>query len=1288
MRFPHRTILAGLLTAFGISAPAASAAAVPTAAQVEFFESKIRPVLVAECYDCHGAKKAKGGLRLDSREGMLAGGDSGTLFVPGDPDKSLLIQSLAHATKEAELHMPKDGAKFDQATLRDFKEWIRQGAPDPRDKPAPVLSPEQSWEQALATRKQWWCFQPVKVSEPPMVKDTSWSQHPVDRFLLAKQESEGLRPAKAADAATLIRRVTYVLTGLPPTPEEIEAFQKAHAANADVALSALVDRLLASPAYGEAWARHWMDWVRYAESHGSEGDAAVPYAWRYRDYLIRAFNEDVRYPQLVKEAIAGDLLPQPRLNAKLGLNESALGIGQLRMVLHGFSPTDSLDEQVTFTDNQIDTVTKAFQALTVSCARCHNHKFDAISQADFYSLYGIFTSTRPAVIDVALPDVGKTQRDELTKLKGEIKKAVGTAWLAAAQGLPVTPLPPESPMPDGVLKRWDLTKQTWYGDGQGVKQGISRAGEFSVAVEGQGIIARVHPAGVFSDLISTKDRGVFMSEKFKNEGGKLWMRAAGGGNARSRYVVQNYPRTGTVHRAKDFKDPADERLAWRELDLQYWKGDDIYVQFATVSDLPAETKLDARSWFGVTEVVVTKGGPPPAKPIGGNPVEAVTAWMNGTITNAQAELLDSLLEGGKLPNDAKAIPAAASLLARYREVEAALPQPTRAPGVLEADGHDAPMFVRGDHKQPAALVPRRFLDGINPTPYHANNSGRLELAQSLVDPSNPLTSRVIVNRLWHHIFGRGLVSTPDNFGRLGDPPTHPELLDYLAARFAREGGSIKDAIKLLVTSKAFQLDSQASPEAAAKDPLNKLLSHFSVRRLEAEAIRDSILALSGKLEPTMYGESVGGGDTRRSVYVKVIRNSLDDFLTVFDAPVPSSTRGSRDSTNVPAQSLAMLNDPKVLNWANAWGLRTFKDNSISTEEDRVRRMFRQAFGRDATTDEVKQCLVFLGSSSTANQQQLADLTSMEGELVTLRGAIEKVLSPVRTKLATERAGAEPEVALGKVPEPFAEWDFEDGPNDLKGQLPLTLEGGARIANGMLIMDGGKSLARSKLLPKTFQAKTLEAWVLLDDLEQAGGGVITVQDNRGDVFDSIVFGEKDPGCWVPGSDFHRRTKSLDGPTERDATARPVHIAITYDAKGKVVAYRDGQRYGKGYQSEGPPTFQEGKSEILLGCRHGAGGGNRTLRGKILRARLYDRALRPEDIEASRRVERTVVTERDVLDALDNEKRTEVRDWQTEADTLQKQINGLREQLNRTEGPQQNWQSLALALINLKEFIYLR
>jgi hypothetical protein len=374
-----------------------------------------------------------------------------------------------------------------------------------------------------------------------------------------------------------------------------------------------------------------MDWVRYAESYGSEGDPQIPYAYQYRDYLIRAFNDDVPYPQLVKEAIAGDLLPKPRL--KNGLNESAIGIAQLRMVLHGFSPVDSLDEMVTFTDNQIDTVTKAFQALTVSCARCHNHKFDAISQADFYALYGIFTSTHPAVIDVNAPGTGDAIRAELKRLKTQIKTTLIADWLKSN--------PPAATQTDPPRDSPGLGNFEW------LTQGMTKtkAGEFAITEEGM----RIYPGGYFSDLISSRDRAVLYSKRFENPGGSLWFRTAGNGGVKAKYVVQNYPRTGTIHKAAELKDTKDEQLNWRSLDLDFWKGDEIFLQITTAADLPAEFK-DGRSWFGLTDVAITKDKTPPVspKPSTASPHQLITAWQNDTLTDAQAEALNQLIQSSKL----------------------------------------------------------------------------------------------------------------------------------------------------------------------------------------------------------------------------------------------------------------------------------------------------------------------------------------------------------------------------------------------------------------------------------------------------------------------------------------------------------------------------------------------------------------------------------------------------------------------------------------------------------------
>ncbi len=1237
-----------------------------TPQQSEFFENRIRPVLAQDCYECHSeAGKKKGGLLLDSRLGWQRGGDSGDAIIVGDAGKSLIMQAIRH--EHEDLKMPKAGAKLDEKVIADFERWINEGAFDPRDK-APSreqYTADTSWSAVLERRKQWWAFQPVKPG------GTKSEGHPVDAFIEAKLGTAGLTQAPPAEVPTILRRLSYIITGLPPTPDEVGAFTIHD-------LPSTIDRLLASPRYGEKWARHWMDWVRYAETYGSEGDPAIPYAWRYRDYLIRAFNNDVPYPQMVREAVAGDLLPQPRIAD--GINESALGIAQLRMVLHGFSPTDTLDEMCTFTDNQIDVVSKAFQGLTVSCARCHNHKFDAISQTDFYSWFGIFSSTHPAVIDVNTPERGKAEREQLIKLKAQIKDVVAQAWLkSTAQSLHSENKSHVSGVSDKSHSP-DLRKDKWFTDGKAISQGLTNPGEFSIAIDGPKTIARIHPSGFFTDLVSTKERAVLISPTFKCEGGTLWMRSCGGGASRARYIVQNYPRTGTIHKAKEFKDPDDAKLIWRKLDLNYWKGDDIFIQCTTAADMPVETKLDDRSWFGINDLIITKSTEPPdashSSDESSSSHSLIAAWQTNTLTDAQAIALNDLLQQNKLPNP---IPEAAPLIAKYRELEAALPMPTRAPGVLEADARDAPLFIRGDHKQPGALVPRYFLDAIDPTPFKPVNSGRLQLAESLASKSNPLTARVMVNRIWHHVFGRGIVGTTDNFGRLGELPTHPELLDYLAQRFIDSGGSIKDMIRLLVSSKAFQLDDRAPTGAVEKDPDNKLLSHWTVRRLEAEAIRDSIITLTGKLDETLYGEPAGGGERRRSVYVNVNRNNLDDFLTVFDAPVPMSTRGRRDATNVPAQSLALLNSPRIKDWAMKWGER-----AQGTDDARIRRMFAEAFTREPTRDELAGCLSFVRQSGQAGEQERMELAKLEGRSKSLREKIEVVLEPIRTKLSGKIAP----VSLASLPEPLAEWDFEDGPQDLKGGLPLTLEGEARIDRGSLVLDGVKSLARSKPLSKPLNSKTLEAWVMLDDLDQRGGGVITVQDTRGVVFDSIVFGEKDPQCWVAGSNNFKRTQSLNGPTEREATQRAVHLAVVYEPGGKITGYRDGQPYGEGYKSDGPAAFEAGGSEVLIGCRHGGAGGNKMLHGRVLRARLYDRALKPEEIALSRKAEGASVSERDVMTKLSDEQRAEIGIWQQQLRALTSKTAPLREQVDHLEGADQAWGSLALSLINLKEFVYLK
>jgi len=1006
-----------LLLAFSAAA-AAHAALAP--ADVEFFENRIRPVLAQDCYECHRTGgKMKAGLALDHRAALLKGGDAGPAVVPGDTKNSLLLQAIRH--EHEDLAMPKAGAKLDAAVIADFERWVARGAPDPRDAPPTdaQVAAATDWPAVRARRMNWWSFQPIRDVVPP----AGDAPHPIDRFLAARRTALGLAAAPRADPATLARRLSFALTGLPP------------AANRHATFSDQVESLLASPHFGERWARHWMDWVRYADSHGSEGDPPIPHAWRYRDYLIRALNADVPYDQLVREHLAGDLLPAPRLDPALKLNESALGTAQLRMVLHGFAPTDALEELVRFTDDQINVVSKTFLGLTLSCARCHDHKFDPISQRDFTSWHGIFSSPAPALIAVDAPDAAEpAHRAALDATKEKLRAALAAAWLADADALAARLLTPDvatakliaaASKPDSALHpfflldrqhsadaalapwrrqfagiarhrdrtfphRWDLSRASdlapWRRDGPAV-QSPAPAGAFAVAPEGDRVLVGLYPAGTYSHLHSTKDRGLLLSPRVPlGQKYDLWLRVSGEGGSFARYAVRNYPRQGTVFPVQALVGTAPR---WIKLPLDYWQGDSIHLEFSTAADQPVVANPAAtRSWFGVSEALLVRAGelgPFEVWPFAATVLAALgdtppadhaalaagfaaalrssaTAWRDHRATDGDAELLDQLLRAGLLRNRPADLPEAAPHLAAYRETEAALRIPTRAPGVIEMAAVDAPFLPRGDHKRPGAPVPRYFLEAFDPAPFAVADSGRLVLAEAIVDRGRPLAARVIVNRVWHHLFGRGLVTTPDNLGRMGETPSHPELLDYLATWFVEHRWSLKALIRFIVTTEAWQLASAPPPGAAEKDPDNRLLAHAPVRRLEAEAIRDALLAVSGELKTDQRsGPPVLGTVPRRSVYVRVKRNDLDPFLAAFDAPVPSTTVGRRDVTNVPGQSLTLLNSPYVRGLAQRWATRLAADPALATPDARIRAMYAAAFFRAPTASELARAAALVSA---------------------------------------------------------------------------------------------------------------------------------------------------------------------------------------------------------------------------------------------------------------------------------------------------------------------------------------
>lgn len=1348
---------------------------------LELFETKIRPALIEHCYACHNSTTAtEGSLAVDDRESFLRGGDNGDIIVPGKPAESRLIAILRHEI--VGLKMPEGGVKFDEALIKDFERWIELGAPDPRDAPPSEEELEQatSWEVIREKRKSWWSFQPIRnVNAPSFGTDPSnrevalrWSSHPVDQFIYDKWSQSDLQPSEMASPEVLVRRLYFNLIGLPPTPQELLHWSQRVAQ--PQGYETLVDHLLDSPHFGERWARHWMDWIRYADSHGSEGDPAIQNGWLYRDYLIRALNQDLPYDQLVREHIAGDLLDAPRINHDLGINESAIGPAHWRMVFHGFAPTDALEEKVRFIDDQINVFSKAFLGLTVSCARCHDHKFDAISQKDYYALFATLASCRPGRVTIDAPEVLEKNRDSLESLKPQIRDSLASDWKTSlnllpkrltsggdllqskteaqqllnhwhrlsaqvaegksfdsvwteqskawTQALSQAESQATAPPSKTAHRHWRFNETSndqtsWFRSGNGLASMPSRAGAFAVAPEGATALMGIYPSGIYSHLTSSKHAARLSSDRVDLPGEfEVWIRAMGDGGATSRFVVHDYPRNGTVFPVT----PLRPTWQWHPFDLTYWDGDNIHLELTSSPDAPLLTGGDARSWFGVREArIVVKGGPAPqefpealapwlaiAAQTPPSTLEqaadqltlavsnAIDAWQADELTDAQACLLDACLREGLLGNQIDQLTASRPLIDRYRQLEAEIKVPTRVPGLEESVAIQQPLYLRGDHKQPDALVPRRFLEAVDPTPFTSPQSGRLELAGAVLSPDNPFTHRVIVNRLWHHLFGRGIVATPDNFGRLGSEPSHPELLDHLATRFRAENGSIKSLVRYIVLSNTWQLSSRPTESAAQRDPDNLLLSHAHVRRLEAEAIRDSMLAVSGRLDANLFGAPVDGNSMRRSVYVRVNRNSLDPFLRAFDFPEPFSSVGRRDVTNVPAQSLTMMNDPRVSSLASDWANRLLSESRPSggqtSESERISQMFLAALGRTPTPDEVTRLQAYIRETeSTAKQLHLV-YQDLQKQLSGVRSAQFGILEPLRKRLIDERKLASDansaELGVDALPKPIGRWEFEGDFKDGVGGAHGEPQGGASTASGQLVVHTNAYVV-SKPIDRTLRAKTLEVWVQLADLAQQGGGVMSIQSLDGSVFDSIVFAEQAPRQWLSGSEFFSRTQSFGGGAENEADRRLVQIAIAYHEDGQVIAYRDGEPYGKSYQSKGPREFKANETIISFGVRHLPAGGNRMLSGRIAKAHLYDHALSADHVRRSARTHHAYVSDADVLAAMNDGERKAFEELQTQLVDLESRLAALQPLPDKIDEAFV-WADVANAVFNFKEFIFVK
>jgi len=1052
-----------LLTTWLVLASSLSAAS----EGVEFFERKIRPVLVEYCYQCHSARSQtlEGGLRLDLQAGWQAGGDSGSpAIVPGRPDESPLMLAMRHDSSASA--MPPTLNKLPESVLADFATWIAMGAPDPRDLPLEQLEPAKTWETEFSQRLAWWSLQPVAEVAIPEVLQETWVRTDVDRFVLAELERQQLDPAPEADRKTLARRLSFALVGLPPSPELVRQFELDDSPHA---YEALVDRLLNSPQFGERWARHWMDVVHYADTHGYEWDVPAKNAWRYRDYLIRAFNDDVPYDRMILEQIAGDLL-EPRVEPQSGVNEALIGPMMLRLGerRHG---DNSAAEGVTqeAVANTIDTLGKAFLGTTLACAQCHDHKLDAVEQQDFYSLAGMLMSTRYSARAIDVIDPNLATIDQMRHIKQKLKQELSQLWLAATDvdsiGGAVDKLralavdePPATTFPGTLAEFWKRSQAApltqaefvaererrvaanlanlelvadfgdaegthgWQWDGFGMQHGLVADGELVINAEGEQLLQHLLPAGRYSHVWSQRLAGNLQSPNQNPlEPVTFSLELVAGKFASSSFVVDR------ALNPERMQFPASSLPSWQTLvagNFDTLEGSidrlprRVYYELATKSlnnYFPprvgyggvSEAELsDARSWFGVSRVYQHPAGQPPqdelsrfvplfdelADELAAEPDRArrltrlvrgaVERWSRNECTADDVRLLNDAVQLNLLPNDISANPQVTDLANAYRQLEQQL-QPDRTVGSAADwnEGEDASLAIRGSYTDLGERVARGQVRFLKPSSNIVSSlsSGRLEWAQNVASADNPLTARVYVNRVWHYLFGAGLVRTTDDFGHLGELPSHPELLDVLAQRFVDEGWSTKKLIRMLVTSSVWRQQSIPDARAIERDPENRLWHHLPMRRLEAEALRDTLLAVSGRLEPSLFGPSIEphraaedaqkrlfkgplDGQGRRSIYTEMTLMETPRFLALFNQPLPKQTVGRRDVTNVPDQALAMLNDPFVLEMANYWSQRQLADGA-QTIEQRGEWMLERALSRTINADEVDRLVQLLRQSA-------------------------------------------------------------------------------------------------------------------------------------------------------------------------------------------------------------------------------------------------------------------------------------------------------------------------------------
>ncbi len=1028
----------------------------------EFFERQVRPLLLESCVGCHSqaVNKVKGGLNMDSRQAMVEGGDSGAAINLQSPEKSLLLE----AVRRESIEMPPDKPLTSQQ-IAIFEKWLKMGAPWPESKPDVAGG---NWIARRAA--EHWAWNPIKPVKVPSLNTTDMLVNPVDSFINQTLSEQKISASPPAERHEYLRRLYFDLIGLPPTAEQLEqAFGKDSEADSE-ADRKLIDRLLASPQFGVRWGRHWLDLMRYAETLGHEFDYPIRHAWRYREAVVNALNDDVPYNQFIADHLAGDLQPRPRINPQTGVNESLALTAWWWMGDSVHAPVDVKNDWATRLENQVDVFSKSFLGMTIACARCHDHKFDAIGVSDYYGMVGVAKSIRRRFAITDPHDRIANHREllvaQLEQATPKVQQAYSSVNNAAVQqwldqqietwrALPADQLQQQLPVGSPLFALRLLVEQSPADKNaethfmerlNQLRQEAARAeSEYAkwqtesqlLADFSQGLptgwrleairskdLSDLHQAGLKQPKLDWFDGGVplpsrpnvFASDRF-GRSQFLTLRSPNfnlsnrcvcikmrGKSTQSMVCVDGYFMTevqGLLF--ADLRKPIDQQNDWGWVvhagDLNKYIGDPTFLSL----------EAESSAWFQISEVRLSDRGPP------ASPSTAALKLLNSSADSRQAfraiviEYLTQSLHAAasksattdseaETANRSEQVDLARAMLMRNPELllggqhatvtdlsqqvvtlASKTPQPVLLLAAEEGDPYDAAIELRGNPHRLGDSTPRGCFQSLVPwNSVPADSSGRMELVKSLTNEQHPLVARVIVNRIWHHLMGRGIVASTDNLGVLGSRPTHPELLDHLATQFVQHGWSIKWLIREIVSSEAYRRSSTPLAEHAASDPDGSLYSHRTVRRLDAEVLRDAMLATCESLDSQITGPSVSihlteqmtgrgrpgqsgplDGNNRRSAFIEVRRNFLHPFLLAFDFPMPSTTTGKRNVSNVPAQALGLLNDPMVDELAKRWVARTA---SITESNVRVSKMIEIAFSRPAKPGEIQRCVDFVSQS--------------------------------------------------------------------------------------------------------------------------------------------------------------------------------------------------------------------------------------------------------------------------------------------------------------------------------------